>query len=290
MPFQLINKIFLNGGSDIPNTMSWHISADSLLLSTLKQSMLLIIVLISGVCTVGFWRGVWYLWDVYLWPEDPVKSAWFTFGLGEWILQCEAYRGSVLLGIRDHQDAALLASPNESLTRKQSQHKPSFTVKRLTRFIRIQTQHNEDPLHKQECIPVGCVPAPTVAIHGGGGLPQCILGYTPPGVGLENPKDGSGDPANVGLETPKVWAWRSPPAKPLNFPPGSGPGDPLLQGMLEYHLKCMLGYHPLLQCMRWDTTWNACWDTTPRTEWHLQKHNLRKPKFAGSNLKSQSLK
>ena len=52
------------------------------------------------------------------------------------------------------------------------------------------------------------------------------------------------DPLGVGLETPQVWAWRplprpdpstSPlvvvletsPARPLNFPPGCGPGDPL---------------------------------------------------------------
>ena len=69
----------------------------------------------------------------------------------------------------------------------------------------------------------------------------------------------------VGLETPQVWAWRPPPsrcgpgnspqARPLNFPPGCGPGDLHgmlgyhpppgdLQGMLGYHLQCMLGYHP----------------------------------------------
>ena len=36
-----------------------------------------------------------------------------------------------------------------------------------------------------------------------GGLPQCMLGYTP-----------------------WVWAWRPLPAKPLNFPTGCGPGDP----------------------------------------------------------------
>ena len=32
---------------------------------------------------------------------------------------------------------------------------------------------------------------------------------------------------------PGVWAWRPPQARPLNFPPGCGPGD--LQGMLGYH-------------------------------------------------------
>ena len=42
-----------------------------------------------------------------------------------------------------------------------------------------------------------------VAVHGGGGLPQCMLGYPL-----------------------QVWAWRPPLARPLNFPPGCGPGDP----------------------------------------------------------------
>ena len=76
----------------------------------------------------------------------------------------------------------------------------------------------------------------------GGCLPQCMLGY-PLGVGLET------HPC-VGLETPPVWAWRPPwvwawrplQARPLNFPLGCGPGD--LQGMLGYHLQCMLEYHP----------------------------------------------
>ena len=63
------------------------VSADSFLLSIMKQAMLQIVILISGVCTVCFWRGVWYLWDVYLWPDEPVKSAWFTFGLGKSISQ-----------------------------------------------------------------------------------------------------------------------------------------------------------------------------------------------------------
>ena len=131
---------------------------------------------------------------------------------------------------------------------------------------------------EQECIPVGCVLAAAVAI---GGVPQCMLGYTP-WVWAWRPH-----PPGVALETPKVWVWRSPrcepgepprcgpadpprcgpgdparpdpsasalgvgleppsPARPLNFPPGCGPGN--LQGMLGYHpqdlLQGMLGYHP----------------------------------------------
>ena len=95
-----------------------------------------------------------------------------------------------------------------------------------------------------------------------GGLPLCILGYPlPPGCGPGDP------PPGVGLETPPgqtsqlppwVWAWgppRSDPSasplgvdletpqnRPLNFPPGCGPGD--LQGMLGYHLQCILGHPP----------------------------------------------
>ena len=59
--------------------------------------------------------------------------------------------------------------------------------------------------------------------RGEGGLPQCMLGYT----------------------TPEVWAWRPPPpARPLSLPPGCGPGDPPMQGILGYYLQGMLEYHP----------------------------------------------
>ena len=48
-------------------------------------------------------------------------------------------------------------------------------------------------MYIQECIPVGCVPPAAVAV--GGGLPQCMLGYTPLVVGLEtSPGWGPGDP------------------------------------------------------------------------------------------------
>ena len=93
---------------------------------------------------------------------------------------------------------------------------------------------------QQECIPIGCVPPAGVAV--GGGSASVHVGIHPP---------------------PWVWAWRpprcgpgvSPLARPLNFPPGCGPGN--LQGML--------GYHPPETCCKecWDTTCNACWDTPP---------------------------
>ena len=114
-----------------------------------------------------------------------------------------------------------------------------------------------------------------------GGVPQCMLGYTPwawarrpprcgpgdsppPSVGLRPPRpDPSTSPLGVGLETPL--------ARPLNFPLGVGLKTPLLARLLNFPLGCepgnlqgMLGYNPLESCCNacWDTTWNACWDTT----------------------------
>ena len=76
---------------------------------------------------------------------------------------------------------------------------------------------------------------------GGGRLPQCMLGYTPLGVGLETPKVwawrppgcGPGDPQVRAGRPPRVWAWRPPGCGPGDQPgcgpgdqPGCGPGDP----------------------------------------------------------------
>ena len=73
---------------------------------------------------------------------------------------------------------------------------------------------------------------------GGGGLSQCMLGYTPWGVGLETPP-------GVGLETPapRVWAWRPPPSQTSQLSP------------------FCVGLEACKAC--WDTTCKACWDTTP---------------------------
>ena len=84
-----------------------------------------------------------------------------------------------------------------------------------------------------------------------GVLPQCMLGCTPLGVGLQTPQVwawrplhlgvgcGPGDPPGCGpgdhpSQTPQLppwlWAWRSPWPDPSTPPPGCGPGH--LQGML----------------------------------------------------------
>ena len=94
----------------------------------------------------------------------------------------------------------------------------------------------------------------------GGGLPQRMLGYTPP--------------QGVGLETPWVWAWRPPQARPLNFPLGCRPGDPTGQipqlppWVWAWKPARHVGIPPPSEtCCKacWDTTCNACWDASPPT-------------------------
>ena len=104
----------------------------------------------------------------------------------------------------------------------------------------------------------------------------------PLGVGLNPPQVWFWrDPPRPDPSTsPWVWAWRPPQVKPFNSPPGCGPGDPPgqtpqlppwvwawrparhaaippprdLQGILGYHLQCMLGYHsPTCEQNDWQT-------------------------------------
>ena len=74
-------------------------------------------------------------------------------------------------------------------------------------------------------------------------------------AGIDPPRCGPGDPPTVGLETPGCGPGDPPSQIPLNFPLGVGLETPLArslstsppgnqEGMLGYHLQCMLGYHP----------------------------------------------
>ena len=65
-------------------------------------------------------------------------------------------------------------------------------------------------MNKQECIPVGCVPSAAVAICWGC-LPQCMLEYTPPDLGLDT--------------IPLPWADTSPGPGPRHTT-GPGPRHP----------------------------------------------------------------
>ena len=64
-------------------------------------------------------------------------------------------------------------------------------------------------------------------------IPPQVWVWRPPGCG---PRDAPGQTPQL---PPWVWAWR--PARYTGIPPS--PRD-LLQGMLGYHLQCMLGHHP----------------------------------------------
>ena len=150
---------------------------------------------------------------------------------------------------------------------------PSHTLRSLTDF-HVNGQGKNTCI--QECIPVGCVPPAAVAVTGGSPPQPPRSRHPPQSRQLPWP-----DPPQL---PPWVWAWtRSPSISPLavgldqiplNFPLGCGPGDPpghiplnfplgcgpgnlqgmlgchppprwdLLQGMLGYHLQCMLGQHP----------------------------------------------
>ena len=71
------------------------------------------------------------------------------------------------------------------------------------------------------------------------GLSQCMLGYTPRVWAWRPPRCGPGE------TLPLVWAWRPPWPDPSTSTPWvwAWKPHPLLQGMLGYHLQCILGYH-----------------------------------------------
>ena len=108
---------------------------------------------------------------------------------------------------------------------------------------------------KQEFIRVGCVPPAAIAVRG-----VCLSACwdTPPRVwAWRPPRCGPGDPPSQTPQLPPwVLAWRLTPGQTPQLPPwvwswkparhaGIPPPRDLLQGMLVYHLQCMLGYLPL---------------------------------------------
>ena len=133
---------------------------------------------------------------------------------------------------------------------------PASTVKRetLIHFFCQVLKFKAVKFRLTECIPIGWVPPAAEAVCWGGGLPQCMLGYTPVRCGPGDPPFQTLKfPLGLGLETPP------PKARPLNFPPWVWAlrpprPDPSTspQGV------------GLETCM-------ACWDTTPppRTDRHV---------------------
>ena len=86
-----------------------------------------------------------------------------------------------------------------------------------------------------------------------GGLPHCMLGYTPhsrcgpgpPRCGPGVPPPDPSTPLSVDLENPLlarplnlppwVWAWRTPHGQTPQHPPRCGPGDPPVNRILDTH-------------------------------------------------------
>ena len=56
-----------------------------------------LIIIISSLALVAFWRGAWGLLDLYLLPADPALSFWVSIGIGIAILLAIAWykRGKV---------------------------------------------------------------------------------------------------------------------------------------------------------------------------------------------------
>ena len=78
---------------------------------------------------------------------------------------------------------------------------------------------------KQEYIPVGCILPAAVAICWGC-LPQCMLGYTPQGLGLDTPPVWPWRPTSWPNPPTSTWCGSGDPPGQTSHSPGYGPGDP----------------------------------------------------------------
>ena len=104
------------------------------------------------------------------------------------------------------------------------------------------------------------------SVHGGGGLPQCMLGYHPPGTrqtppGLGRPPLGPGRPPPDQADPPQDQADPPGPGRPprdqADTPPGPGrhpPGPGKLQHTVYERpvrilLECILVNSKIMSCM-----------------------------------------
>ena len=125
---------------------------------------------------------------------------------------------------------------------------------------------------RQECIPVGCIPPTAVAVCWGGVSASVH-------AGIHTPRCGPGDPTSQTPQPPPwvwawwppwpdpstspwFWAWRPPSARPINFPPGCGPGDPTLARPINLPLG--VGLETCKACSNTipPQACKACWNTT----------------------------
>ena len=54
--------------------------------SILHSIALRVIILLYAIAGISFWRGIWYLQDVYLVPAQPELSSWLSFAIGTCVL------------------------------------------------------------------------------------------------------------------------------------------------------------------------------------------------------------
>ena len=41
-----------------------------------------VLYVIAAVGVISFWRGLWQLMDLYLWPDNPKRSNWASLIIG----------------------------------------------------------------------------------------------------------------------------------------------------------------------------------------------------------------
>jgi hypothetical protein len=59
--------------------------------SKLERGHKITFALLVGFAVIAFWRGVWGLLDIYLYPNNPELSFWTSIAIGLFILVATHY-------------------------------------------------------------------------------------------------------------------------------------------------------------------------------------------------------
>lgn len=60
-------------------------------ISRMKNNHQTVFAIVIAIAVVCFWRGIWGLLDVYLFPDNYVLSLWISLGIGLAILAITHY-------------------------------------------------------------------------------------------------------------------------------------------------------------------------------------------------------
>ena len=106
-------------------------------LSRPKVLIRFLLVYILGLSSVQQWRGIWYLTDYYVFPNNIVKSYWVTAGVGPAVLFC-LFAG-----------ASILASPALFLLDGPGIHPPPLAVTIVSSYfsLKLPAQAKPPTLH-----------------------------------------------------------------------------------------------------------------------------------------------